>query len=450
MKLQVYPAKILFAAAISLLAANANAVPSFARQTGHACSYCHTIFPELTSAGRQFKLEAYTETREDKAQPAIPVSAMAMMSVTHTANTNGTGLPRSQAFPRDDGLVVQQLSLFYAGKITDKSGAFVQWTNAAVVPYLDGVGNSVNNQRHGNIDLTDIRYADKVKFNSHDLLYGFTLNNTPALEDIYNSTPVFGFPSSVSFGTSGVNGLIAPVAQSGGLTLGGTVAGAGGYMLWDDLVYGAVSMYQKAEKGPLGLMTVSDLSSLKGSAPYWRLALQHEVDEQSFMIGAFGMNAELYSDPADRTAPTNKFRDLGFDAQYQYQTREHTFTAQVSRINEKQTYDGSFVGVSVDNQNLALSTTRIKGTYLYQQKYGATLAYFSTTGDADATLYGSANKPDTRGYIAELNYLPVQNIKLSLQYTGYQKFNGAASNYDGSGRNASDNNTLYLLGWFMF
>jgi len=32
----------------------------------------------------------------------------------------------------------------------------------------------------------------------------------------------------------------------------------------------------------------------------------------------------------------------------------------------------------------------------------------------------------------------------------YSKFNGASSNYDGANRNASDNNTLYLLGWLNF
>jgi hypothetical protein len=35
-------------------------------------------------------------------------------------------------------------------------------------------------------------------------------------------------------------------------------------------------------------------------------------------------------------------------------------------------------------------------------------------------------------------------------HTGYTKFNGASTDYDGMGRNARDNNTLYLLGWFMF
>jgi len=39
------------------------------------------------------------------------------------------------------------------------------------------------------------------------------------------------------------------------------------------------------------------------------------------------------------------------------------------------------------------------------------------------------------------------NTKLALQYTMYGKFNGARSNYDGYGRDAADNNTLYLLAW---
>src|SRR5579871_2701142 len=38
----------------------ANAVPSFARQTGMACEACHTVFPELTHFGRMFKANGYT------------------------------------------------------------------------------------------------------------------------------------------------------------------------------------------------------------------------------------------------------------------------------------------------------------------------------------------------------------------------------------------------------
>jgi hypothetical protein len=66
-------------------------------------------------------------------------------------------------------------------------------------------------------------------------------------------------------------------------------------------------------------------------------------------------------------------------------------------------------------------------------------------------VFGFANNsPNSNGWIGELAWVPYQNVKLLLQYVMYQKFNGASSNYDGSGRNASDNDTFYLLGWLAF
>src|SRR5450759_4820831 len=38
----------------------ADALPSFARQTGQPCGTCHTDFPGLTPYGRRFKIEGYT------------------------------------------------------------------------------------------------------------------------------------------------------------------------------------------------------------------------------------------------------------------------------------------------------------------------------------------------------------------------------------------------------
>ena len=44
---------------LGLYASAAQAVPSFARQTGMACAACHTVYPELTPFGREFKLNGY-------------------------------------------------------------------------------------------------------------------------------------------------------------------------------------------------------------------------------------------------------------------------------------------------------------------------------------------------------------------------------------------------------
>ena len=41
---------------------------------------------------------------------------------------------------------------------------------------------------------------------------------------------------------------------------------------------------------------------------------------------------------------------------------------------------------------------------------------------------------------------PISTIdsRIGLQFTFYNEFNGAGTNYDGNGRNASDNNSVYL------
>jgi len=77
--------------------------------------------------------------------------------------------------------------------------------------------------------------------------------------------------------------------------------------------------------------------------------------------------------------------------------------------------------------------------------------------DKDTLLYSPAQvngsrtgSPDSDGFILEADYLPWEKMRLSLQYIIYDKFNGAHSNYDGFGRNASKNNSLYVLLWLMF
>jgi hypothetical protein len=41
----------------------------------------------------------------------------------------------------------------------------------------------------------------------------------------------------------------------------------------------------------------------------------------------------------------------------------------------------------------------------------------------------------------------VQYVRVGAQYTAYSRFNGASQNYDGFGRNARDNNSLFLYLW---
>ena len=67
---------------LAVSAGPAEALPSYARQTGQPCAACHTAFPELTPFGRRFKIGGYTMQGGDWKGP--PIAAMYMAGFTHT------------------------------------------------------------------------------------------------------------------------------------------------------------------------------------------------------------------------------------------------------------------------------------------------------------------------------------------------------------------------------
>jgi len=101
------------------------------------------------------------------------------------------------------------------------------------------------------------------------------------------------------------------------------------------------------------------------------------------------------------------------------------------------------------------------------QTWATTVAVFNTNGStnhlmfAPAPVFGSASgAPTSGGYTARLERIPFGklgsfaspwvNLRMGLEYTGYWRFNGGRTNYDGFGRSASDNNTVFLYSWFAF
>jgi len=444
----------------------AQAVPSFARQTGMPCNQCHTIFPELTPFGRIFKLGGYVLSKSGK-QYEFPPPLAGMVQASYTGSkglTSGVAPFDSTNRATDRMNLPQQLSLFYGGRIYDKIGAFVQGT-------YDGVSNKIF------LDIADIRYSNNTIVWDKNLIYGLTLNNSPTAQDVWNTTPVWGFP----FASSGVASTPAAGTIIDG-ALGQQVGGIGAYVFWNNLIYLEGTVYRTARDGitkPLGAGTTTE-QVVDGAAPYWRLALEQRWKNHFFTIGTYGMQANIFPS-GNRSGPTDRFTDIAFDAQYQYMgTMEpehmqehmhmdgepmskggkHIITAHATWIHEDQDWKASFPLGNTANSSDFLNTFRMNLNYYYRSHLGdigGSIAYFSTTGKTDNLLYspdsvgGSrTGSPNSNGFILEADYLPWEKTKISLQYTLYNKFNGAHSNYDGFGRNASDNNTLYALVWLMF
>ena len=443
----------LLSVLLLLAAPAALAVPSFARQTGMACEACHTVWPELNHFGRVFKANGYlldnlkqvrgvTAQREEILSLASlpPLSIMVQISDTQFSKglpdadttVNGSAQNGTVGFP-------QQISLFYAGKIAPHGGAFVQLT------YSNSSGSL-------GIDNTDIRFADlKVLPGDQSLIYGVSLNNNPTVQDLWNTTPAFGFP----YATPAVGAGFGNKARIDG-ALGQDVAGLTGYLFWNEALYGEIGLYRTARQGHAGpLDSTAGGNIISGTAPYWRLAYEHNWGRHSLEGGLYGANFKILPGPAGQPlgGPTNQFKDVAEDVQYEYAGEQHLFSVLATRIHEKQTLDAAFNAVTPGAANLEndLTTIRASATYYYKRKIGGTFGVFKTTGSTDAIFVGTTNgSPDTKGWIAELNYVPWLNTKFSVQYTAYNKYAGLSDNYDTFGRNASDNNTLYILAWLSY
>jgi len=458
----------------------ADALPLFARQTGQNCVACHTggQFPELTPYGRMFKLTGYTI-----GERTTPLSAMVLASSSRVANTSKSDDPASD-FQKNGEALVATASVFLGGKVTDNIGAFAQVTYD---PYASqGADGSFHG--HSAADNIDLRFADRFINPDHDLIVGISVNNNPSVSDPWNTAAAWMQYVPVPSPTS--SAFIDGAAPYPGFAAGGNIAGLTTYAFWNRMIYAELGAYMSS-RGALSFMHAGlapgELTKLRGLNPYWRLAWNREWGPHALMVGTSGMSARIYDDPLDTSdaASVHHTRDLMFDTQYQYLLDPHTVTAQLVYQRSHHSYPGFLAnqpavfvdafGNPMPNTNSADATQllRAKLTYTYQAKYGGSVGFFNLTGTTNTANQTSGNSPDTltvtsdpsaaapsarvfgnltgnpatRGYTLEVFWTPVQYLRIGAQFTAYSKFNGAASNYDGFGRNARDNNSLFLYAW---
>jgi len=423
---------------------NAYGIPTYARQTGLACAACHTVFPQLTSFGRLFKLNGYTltgintvEQKSANSKDADMLRILGIAPVSAMVQTGITSLSKATPGTRNGNVEFpQQLSLFYGGQITPKMGSFIQMTLG------DETGTF-------GLDNTEIRYANTITKGKTPVTYGFFINNNPTMQDLWNTAPAWAFP----YTSSGV----APGPAAGALVenLGGAVAGLGAYAMFNSAFYVELSGYRTAQLGGALPADGSTNGAINGTAPYWRVAYQHQWGNSNLEVGTYGMSTKVY--PTGVSGATDDFADLAFDLQYEYQFSKGQFTLHTGYTSENQTLNSSFGAGDSQNLNNHLNEFNINGSLFFTKGFMFTTGYFNTVGSSDNGLYapadvdGSINGlPNSNGVRTQFDFLPWENTKFSVQYFSYGKFNGSSTNYDGSGRNASDNNMLYLQLWLAF
>jgi hypothetical protein len=412
----------------------AYAVPSFSRQTGLSCSVCHSAPPELTPFGRNFKLKAYVLSdmtdltkvgnSDDLMIPRyVPLSLQILVSDTALQSPQPGAQNGTAGFPQELGFII--------------AGGFAS--------HFGGLGHVKYSHAddHFGLNDVDLRYANEGKLAGKDWIYGLLLNNTPTTEDVWNSTPSWGFPWLSSDAT--VSPLASPIIRA----LGSDVAGIGGYSMWNNHLYSAITMYRSEHAGGAVPLTGTGYQyNISGVAPYWRVAWQQNWGSNYLEVGTYGIYVNSY--PAAIFGAKDRYIDPSVDFQYERPFGRNLLDAHGSFTFERSNMAATFASGGATTATNHLNSFKVDSTYHWGTRYTATGALFSTGGNNDALLYASApvtgsnnGSPNTTGYTLQFGYWPVQNIDLNVGYTGYTKFNGAGRNYDGLNRNASANTSLY-------
>ena len=447
----------------------AHALPSFSEQTEQPCKACHLNIGELTPAGRQFKLRGYTQGHR-----VMPFSLAATASVTKVKSTSSSA-DASVTMPKDGKLIPEEGNLYVAGKVSDNIGGNLKWTASfANTNPLFGSSGVQTGSRVGHdffLDASDVRFAKQDEIAAQPVTWGITLNNAPATQDLWNTTPVHTFPYRTSslLNAWGI-GQFGPTSMIDG-GLNSQALGLGIYAMLDDHLYAEFTNYQSASPGSSVLQLSGPVNAINATwNPYWRLAWNQVSGSNSYMLGTFGMLTHLARDPLVAGSASGKFTDIGVDAQYQHITDTHSISAQATYIYERVEWSNRSVGRSHDTASGNLSTFRTKATYDYARTYGSSVFYFKSKGSTDnlywsynqdpAVITGACNQnnsmlaycsatgtPKTSGIGFELYYAPIPQVHIALQHTYYRSFLGGGTfidNSSGNSRSASDNNLIYL------
>ena len=439
----------------------AEALPSYARQTGQPCATCHTAFPELTPYGRRFKIGGYTAGGGDWQGP--PISAMYMPGFTRTASNQDA--PPAPGLHVNNNLASQQVSGFIAGQLYGNLGSFIQITG-------DPVGGTVG------LDASDVRYADTLKLFGKNTIWGIDANNAPTVEDPWNTTPSWGWPQ--------ISSTIAPAFGpplthlEGSYT--GIVGGAGAYLFWNDMLYADLTFYKGLPVPVLQAFNVgnSTTDALSNVAPYWRLAIEPHWGDLFWEVGTFGMYGQV-TPGRQYGFGTDNFLDVGFDSQLQYAGDQYSITVKLTDIMEWQRLNATFGLGGASNLSNTLNSFKANASFVWDHTYSLGLGYFNIAGSGDCNMYGSPAavcipnglgafpnsaiaSPNGNGLIQDIAYLPFShgapfpystwNVRLGLQFTEYLHLYGGTTNFDGSflggTHNAKGNNSVFAYAWLAF
>jgi hypothetical protein len=413
-----WPWRLAALTVLGLASTVAQAVPSFARQTGSECVACHIggVGAQLTAYGIRFKLSGYTDS--DGKDGKVPLSARFQINAY---NPNA-----GDAITRLD-----QAAILLAGRLTQNVGAM-----ASVERNLDNSTGAITT----GLAKTDLKFATETKLGNRDAIIGASLNNGPGAQDPLGTLPASGYLvvsyESRAFGQQWAHSMLSGrlANRSVGLTT---------FAFLDNSWYGEIGHYgamsAKTADKLLGQDPVNDPGRMHGFSPYARMFYMKDWKTQFVTAGLVGMQSRIDSAPG---GPADRLRDVGVDLSYGFVgTREHIFKTRAVWLREKRAYGFAPPGALSD---ATLYETTFTANYLYRNLVGVMYARTSTRSDSDSPFYRffPNGQPGARFNMIGLYATPFgkedswgapwANLRVGIYRLNFKRFNGASADLFGN------------------
>jgi hypothetical protein len=385
---------------ILMVPRDAQAVPSYARQFGKPCSACHTMWPRLNPTGREFKLSGYTSVSEE--YPRIVKDNLDLLTYAPLSLSVRAFPFKKENAGRSETTIPDEVALFYAGRITNNIGAFIEPIIAPDFTFefakLSGytkMGKDTLGVVAGKMDSGGADPYNTIRFTSYHTV------NLPGILD-EGHLRAEGSGDFFQFGSTENVGILA-----------------NGKFI-NNSVYAAVGGYRGHSSNDPG-----DL--------FARVAYEHPISAYSnFEIGGHlykGIERYDHSDDPTIGIYESKVNRYGADASFQIEEGDHIIDVVAIYMQGKDTDLDAVPGNDV----------KFKGyygevTYFFARTYGATLAYDYMKSDEAPSL-------DKKGPVVNISYVPWLNTKLSLEYSHFK--------YQESGEESNDDNLYFLVHMYL-
>lgn len=377
------------------------AVPSFARQVQKPCTACHTIWPNLNQAGRQFKVKAYTDSSEKwdminkdglNLSTVFPFSARVLYFPEVREDNNVAGTHQSSS-------TVDQVALFIASRVFDYAGVFgsAEWS-----PDSDTFG------------LPTVKVAFQYPLGEGNTIGLVGFKGLSSAADPFNA--LGGRDRDLAWGDES-----APFILTAGWSFNFSSEGnvgtiLHGYFLGNRL-YAAVGAMRGglASDATGGFVNANPDTTVATSDPYDRFV--RVAWDQKLPNGAVTVGVANYDGkqrildgttflPSFDTKVKRNFVDVSLEQNY---GEDHLFEVQALFGNGKET------NVFGGDEERKFNGSYIQASYFYDRKIGL-VASVNSIKFKDTLAADPEPQDKIDSTLVSLNFLPWLNTKLAFQY----------------------------------